>query len=437
MPIITTFLPLSSLTGIEDAYLFLDWLKKTKQQGWLQTPIHDSVFSPYKNYGIGISSYFFDTRLKQERQAWVIDREEFLNKNSSWVFDYAFFRALSEYFNTDEWWQWPDELKKRDFNAMATWQPSLSRQIEAYLDEQHYLFNQLLMLRREANRRDLILIGDLPFYIARNSPLVWANQSAFVLNSEGNLRVTSGVPAAADEPFTAQVWGHPLYDWGGVDESIILKVFHERVAFLAPLYDMIRVDHANGFFRYGVMYPAHPKWDKKTDGPGAGAAQAFLADVQAQGLGLFLENIGSETTKLDYFMKDYGLLGSQVLTLAVNTDVKAEEGGGFEQEGWLDLKNYDADLVAFSSTHDTPTLFGWLRSLPPELKLKLQTVNGFNEAMSDETLATKIRERLLKSKAKLVIIPWQDWILETLRFNIPGDENKSRWDYKVQIQNYL
>ncbi|MDR0463083.1 MAG: 4-alpha-glucanotransferase [Pseudomonadales bacterium] len=436
MPIIATMLPLQSLTGMEDAYLFLDWLKKNRQSGWLQLPISENVGTPYRNFGIGVDGYFFDTRLKKDRQAWMITRDTFLQQNESWIFDYALYKAISDFFGNDKWWEWPDEIKKRDRDNIHKLQRDLSTQIEGYLDEQYYLTNQLMLLKEEATKKDLLMIGDLPFYIDQKSSLVWANQHCFLLSSDGELRITSGVPKMKDEPFSEQVWNHPLYDWQDAGASEILRVFEQRLLYMSQIYDMVRVDHANGFFRYGAIYPKNPSWNKKIDGPGIDAATEFLSIVQKFNLGLFFEDIGSDTTKLEYFMKEYNIMGMKVMTLGINTD--ATNDNGYENPALFNLKNYDGNCVAFSSTHDTATLFGWIRSLTPEAKLRLQMINGWGDNnLSDEQLAMKIREGLIESKAKMVVIPWQDWHLETFRYNVPGKEELSDWFYKIRIKDYM
>jgi 4-alpha-glucanotransferase len=51
-------------------------------------------------------------------------------------------------------------------------------------------------------------------------------------------------------------------------------------------------------------------------------------------------------------------------------------------------------------------------------------------------MATTIRNKIIKSPAKIVIIPLQDWLLTTERINVPGTEkeiNDTNWQYQMSV----
>lgn len=437
---IGTFLPLTSLKNLTAQVNFLRWLKKTQQNAWLMSPISDPINKPYKNYGVGYAPIFLENTVDDQRsddQVNLLDRQDFFSRHRSWLNDYTLHQALSEYFGSDKWWTWPAELHFRQPAALEEWRLRLQNRISFFLDQQYQLANHFAILKAEAVNREISLIGDLPFYVAQESPLVWANQDCFLLRKNGDLKMESGVPSLPDEPFAAQYWGHPLYDWQGVSLEKIIAIFNLRLDFLASIFDLVRIDHANGFFRYGIMYPDQPNWSKKVSGPGKKALNLILEHAQTLELGLFFENIGSQTMRLEQYMKENKIIGMSVLTLAVNLDAEAENQFNKVSRKLLNLDNYQGNQVIFTSTHDTLPLSSWWRILPSAIKNKFLQINNFSPDLTEDKLLSKIRQRLCTNSAKLVIIPWQDWHNLDFRFNVPGHEELADWNHLIESEKYL
>ncbi len=432
---VATLLPFTSLKNFKAALDFLQWLKKTRQSGWLTLPISAPLMTPYRGDGIGIASDFYDNQVPEDYQVWVIERQDFIANNQDWLPNFALHKALSEHFHTNQWWTWPTEIANYQESAVIDWRMKLQTRIEVFIDEQYFLANQFIQLKRLAAEKEILMIGDLPFYIAQESALVWANQDLFMLGSNGELRMESGVPVHEHEPFGQQFWGHPLYDWQGADDVKIIDLFAVRLKFLAQFYDLVRIDHANGFFRYGMMSRKHPSWSKKVDGPGSRALKKLLQKTQQLNLGIFFEDIASDRMRLEHFMKEYEVAGMSVLTLLYNLENLDDHKMKVTDEE-LQLTNLGGNRVVFSSTHDTPPLITWVKSMPPAVRKKILAVNDFDHDLTDKGFAAKLREELLKVPAKLIVVPWQDWHLDNFRFNVPGREEHTNWNYLVPIEKY-
>lgn len=432
---VATLLPLSSLPGFQGAIDFLCWLDKTHQQGWQMLPISGPIEQPYRNQGIGVASFFYDHQVPQKYRTWLLTYHDFLAANQDWLLDFALYQALSEHYQTICWWQWPEEIASYNHHAVNLKRQELAKRIEVYLQEQYFLTNQLLQLKKAAAASGQLLLGDLPFYLGRESSLVWSHQELFMLPKTGELILQSGVPSSKDEPFAAQYWGHPLYNWAGSKPDEIVAIFNTRLKFLANFFDLVRLDHANGFFRYGMMSLKNPHWSKKVPGPGENAILAILMQAQKLNLGIYFEDLASESMRLEQFMKKYAVAGIEVLTLSVNLDQQAANS----KTGHIKLKfpQKTANKVLCTSTHDTLPLFPWVKSLNPKVKTNLAKVNHLPPNLSDEKLATALREHVLQQKAKLIIVPWQDWHGESWRLNTPGEESLANWNYPVAIEKYL
>ncbi len=423
-----TLLSLASLRSMKQAQALVSFLRRTGQTCWQVLPVSAPLSQPYRGQGIGIAGQFFDNHLPEEWQSWWLSREEFVSQNQFWLPDYAHFQALVRTLKTDEWWRWPRELALRQESALRESKLKLTSEIAGFEDQQYVLYNSFLHLRRFAAENEVILSGDLPFYISRESAMVWAHQKLFLLGECGEMRLQSGVPAAPDEPFAQQYWGHPLYDWENNEIDDIMQLFYERLRFMRGWCDLVRIDHANGFFRYGAMSPEHPGWNRKLTGPGKPALVKLLGDLQRLQFGVYLEDVASDKMRLEQFMKEYELAGVSVVTLMYNV----------EATGKLKIRDQDLDLnrlagnkIVFTSTHDTPTLLGWVKRLPAEVRSRLVAINNLQDHAGDAALAAQIRERVLTLPARMVIVAYQDWQASEWRYNVPGDEAQADWQHQV------
>ena len=434
---VATLLPLVCLQNFAAALDFIQWLKKTNQSGWQLLPLSHPITTPYRNQGIGLSPYFFDSSMPPEWRRWTLTREEFVFQNRFWLADYAHFQALVQQLGTDQWWTWPPDLRDHHHATLAASRLRLETAINGFIDQQYFLYNQLSSLRRYALENEITLIGDLPFYLARESSLVWAHQSLFLLGEGGQMRLQSGVPAAPDEPFAEQYWGHPLYDWENNDITDVMRLFNERLQFMRGFTDLVRIDHANGFFKYGAMSREHQAWNRKLQGPGKPAVMELLRDLQNFRFGVYFEDIASDKMRLEQFMKEYDVVGSSVLTLIYNVEAQKPLDPEKIKDQELQITALAGNKIMFTSTHDTPPILPWVQKLPPEIKQRLKKVNNLRDDLDDRALAGALRDLLITQEARMAIIPWQDWWLDSWRFNVPGHEELTRWDYQVDIKKYL
>ncbi|HVF69844.1 MAG TPA: 4-alpha-glucanotransferase, partial [Xanthomonadales bacterium] len=89
---------------------------------------------------------------------------------------------------------------------------------------------------------------------------------------------------------------------------------------------------------------------------------------------------------------------------------------------------------AYTTTHDTETIVGYLEILTAEQKRTLSEVSNVKYDPENKIFAKRIRDALINSPADMVIFPIQDWLLTTERINIPGTEREigdPNWKYKL------
>ena len=114
-------------------------------------------------------------------QGWSAQSEErkinfnkWVNRNS-WVEDYAIFVVIREEFNMLPWWEWPQEFKIKNNKFLKSWIKKKSEKILITKLIQWHLDEQWMSIKNFAKSRNIKLIGDLPFYVSRDSADVWSN----------------------------------------------------------------------------------------------------------------------------------------------------------------------------------------------------------------------------------------------------------------------
>ncbi len=447
---IGTFVPISALfsskihkkdTGSFAAgVIFLDWLKKTNQSAWQVLPLHETqlekgsttrhIPSPYKSYGIGLNPQYLSSDFAQKYPT-AQEKSVFLKENNDWIEDYSLFCSLRDYFKTDDWRKWEEELRLRNINALISWKEKLADKIDFYVTQQWQLNQSYAQLRSKAKELGITLIGDLPFYVSIQSPLVWAYQEIFNIEKDGSMLTVSGIPDVNQTYFGRQIWGHPLYNWNSLDhKKRIIALWKTRIRYQSRFFDYIRFDHANGFFEYGVININDPKKDTYEKGPGTELFEDLIEYSHNQGLTAFVEDSGENLILLSQSMHKKNISGVKVFLFSFGENI------AMINNQFAKIFNYSTQTVAYTSTHDTRTLLGFLEFLNVKDKKRLATTANIPYFQDNKEFARAIRSAILQSPARVVIIPIQDWLFTSERINIPGTEreiNDPNWHFHLKI----
>ena len=449
--IIGTLVPVSALRSnkqsekdwgtFETGLYFLNWLSKTHQSAWQLLPLHETqlekgsatkhVPSPYKGYGIGLDPKYLPLSAKAQKRKSANGIEKFSKDNKEWIEDYALFCALRDHFGTDDWRKWDENLRGRKKPALDYYSKLLRREIEQHTLVRHRLYMEYAKLRRKAKKLKIKLVGDLPFYISVNSPLVWAHQDAFQIEKDGSLNKVSGIPDTPSAHFGRQVWGHPLYRWGKETQNAkVVNFWKIRLHYLSTLFDSIRFDHAKGLFEYGVIHPNNEKVDQYVKGPGLAVFEELVSYSQRIRLTIFAEDSGENLSEIRKSLAKLKIPGIKILRFALN-----EKKEKINRE-YAQIAAYPKLTVAYTTTHDTEPLLGYLNKLSVGQKKSLSKATGVKYDPIGKIFAERLRRAVIESPADVVIIAMQDWLLTLDRINIPGTEkevNDQNWQYKLKI----
>jgi len=276
--------------------------------------------------------------------------ESFSQENNWWLDDYATYRAIKAEQNQRPWYEWRDELKLRDREALAVEAERLYEKIHAEKFYQFIFFEQWRELKAYANQKGVKIVGDIPIFVALDSSDVWCNQGKFKLNADGSPKVIAGVPPDYFSK-TGQLWGNPIYDWDAM-RADGFGWWIARVAATLRTVDVVRIDHFRGFAASWEVpgedeTAENGRW---VDVPGK---ELFIALSQALGeLPVIAEDLGVITPDVEELRDGFGFPGMRILQFAFGGDAKNH-----------DLPhNYIENSVAYTGTHDNDTTVGWWHS---------------------------------------------------------------------------
>lgn len=169
--------------------------------------------------------------------------KSFYNANEEWLFPYACFSYLRDKNKTADYSRWKEYsiYDKTELEKLIESSPKAQTAVKASYFTQYLLHKQLTQVRVYANTRGVVLKGDIPIGISRNSVEAWTEPHLF------NLDVQTGAPPDA---FSAlgQNWGFPTYNWTEMAKDGY-QWWKKRFRKMADYFDAYRIDHILGFFR--------------------------------------------------------------------------------------------------------------------------------------------------------------------------------------------
>ena len=188
---------------------------------------------------------YFRLIFKQEGEKVLASGEfgEFFNANKEWLQPYAVFSYLRDAFQTPNFREWPRHsvYNAQDIEKMCRPESVDYPHIALYYYIQFHLHLQLVADTKYAREHGVVLKGDIPIGISRNSVEAWTEPYYFNLNGQ------AGAPPD-DFSVNGQTWGFPTYDWD-VMEKDGYRWWMKRFQKMSEYFDAYRIDHILGFFR--------------------------------------------------------------------------------------------------------------------------------------------------------------------------------------------
>ena len=356
---------------------------------------------------------FFNTADDVHRREY----QDFLESSSYWINDYALFEALRNHFSVSAWSEWPEQFKHRHKDALNKFFEKYSQSIRQIKFEQFVFYKQWHELKNYANERNIIILGDMPIFVAHDSADVWQHQEYFDLKDDGAPRVVAGVPPDYFSE-TGQRWGNPLYRWKKM-ASENYQWWSERFRHALTQYDSVRVDHFRGFEAYWEIdaeeeTAINGRWIK---GPGEALFNALKE--QLDDLPIVVEDLGTITPEVDALREKFDWPGMKVMQFAFD---------GNSENPYLP-HNHLQNSVVYTGTHDNDTTLSWYEDLPQEIKDSIKHYIG----NSGEPMPWLLIEAAYRSVANWAIVPMQDLLSQGKgqRMNTPGIP-EGNWVWRFQ-----
>ncbi len=346
----------------------------------------------------------FEERADGDHQA---DFERFCHNNADWLDDYSLFMALKDAHNGAPWNTWDMPLRGRQKHALTAAIKEHAAVIHYHKFAQWIFYRQWEALKGYANEKGILIVGDIPIYVAMDSADVWSDPDVFFLDKDYQPTVVAGVPPDYFSA-TGQLWGNPIYRWDKMKHNHY-QWWIRRISAALRLYDRVRIDHFRGFAGYwevpaGEETAENGKW---VTGPGK-----HLFEVIREQLGdlpIIAEDLGEITPDVIELRNAFDLPGMKILQFSFSTDAT---------DKFLP-HNYKPNFVVYSGTHDNDTAWGWYQTSSTEHErdhFRRYFRTGGHE------VSWTLLEGAFQSVAVMAIVPLQDVLsLGTeARMNLPG-----------------
>ena len=349
------------------------------------------------------------------------DRKLAFNKwisKNSWIEDYATFVVIREEFNKLPWWKWPQDFKIKNNKFLKSWIKAKSDKILIEKLIQWHLDEQWRAIKKFAEINNVKLIGDLPFYVSRDSAEVWSNKSLFSILKNGDLIFQSGVPPDYFSS-TGQLWGTPTYFWSK-HKKTNFDWWRKRFKRQFELLDLLRLDHFRGLGGYwrvngNSKLAINGKW---INSPGRALLNKIKEDLGGEYLPIIAEDLGVITPDVEKLRKNFKLPGMKILQFAFD---------GNEDNPYLPDNIEGENWVVYTGTHDNSTSISWWDSLDNTSKIRIKDEYKFSDNPSWSLI-----EIGMGTNANLFIAPIQDILSldDACRLNKPGT-TKNNWKWKL------
>ena len=461
-------LPISSLPnkyGIgtfgKSAYDFVDFLSDTKTKCWQVLPLNPTSYgdSPYQSpASVAGNPYFIDLEIlaneglltkseldqnknceKKINYGWLFNTrytvlrlayerfisrggdktreyKAFKRKNASWLSDYSLFMALKVKYNYCAWTNWSDE--HRNIHTARTYHSEFESECGFWEWIQFEFDAEWQALRSYAHSKGIVIIGDMPIYVAHDSMDVWQAPEQFLLDENYNPTVVAGCPPDGFSP-DGQLWGNPIYNWKLMEQDNFTW-WEKRVAASFHLYDILRIDHFRGFagyynIPYGHTTAREGKWDS------------------APGIQLF-RTLKEKFPKAKIIAEDLGFITPDVRELLEDTQfpgMKILQFAFYDEDSEYLPRVYTTDnCVVYTGSHDADCTKTWVDNVSGDARARFKRECPRRKGQSG---TEALIELALNSRANLAVIPIQDYLELTNaegRMNTPAVA-EGNWAYRL------
>lgn len=231
------YINLEEVAGKKDAAIIKGLKKKQKQLNELPGLEYEEV--------IKLKLAALQELYTAQKDAFLADEgfREFFENNRSWLVPYAAFCYLRDKNGTSDFTQWKiySNYNKESIQKYVSPRARHYDQVALQYFIQYHLHLQLKDATDYARKNGVIVKGDIPIGIGRNSCDAWIDPALY------NMHLQAGAPPD-DFAVRGQNWGFPTYNWQKMEEDGYAW-WKRRFDAMSKYFDAFRIDHILGFFR--------------------------------------------------------------------------------------------------------------------------------------------------------------------------------------------
>ncbi len=368
------------------------------------------------NYGFLFENRYRALRAASSRFEPNTDYRAFLRRNSDWVDNYALFMALKVKNNYSSWTNWAEN--ERDYKQASENSAQYDDEMSFWRWVQYEFDTQWQSLRSYAKKNGIMLIGDMPIYVAHDSADVWSSPDQFLLDENYNPTLVAGVPPDAFSA-TGQLWGNPIYNWEKMKNEGFTWWLN-RIGRAFKLYDIVRIDHFRGFAGYYTI----PFGDET-------AINGWWNEAPGQEL---FEAVNKKFPSAKIIAEDLGVITDDVKKLLSDNDfpgMKMLPFAFFDENSDYIPRNYKTEnCVVYTSSHDSDCTRSWINNLTGE---SITIFNRERRKIKGESRVYSLIRLAFESKANLAVVQMQDYLElnnEEGRMNMPSTPS-GNWGWRM------
>lgn len=350
--------------------------------------------------------------------------------SNPWLLPYSVFKAVNIQRHWESWQHWPESYQMPNEELLNKFAQDFPSEVSFHTFLQFLCFEQFKKVKDEASRIGVLIKGDIPILIDRQSADVWYQRHLF------NLTLSAGAPPDQYSQ-EGQNWEFPIYNWNAIENSGY-QWWKERLAVASQFYDLYRLDHIVGFFRIWAIPPGKPGKEghfvpENKDlwiPQGERIVRMMIDSCMMLPLG---EDLGTVPPEVRQCLQRLGICGTKVMRW---------ERAWNEDKHFIDVSEYSPISMTTVSTHDSETLTQWWRNQPAESQEYAKAHHWqYSGKITPQQLQAILTEsnhsaslfhiNLLQEYLALVQgMTWPNSADE--RINVPGIISSSNWTYKFR-----
>ncbi|XP_010508798.1 PREDICTED: 4-alpha-glucanotransferase DPE2 [Camelina sativa] len=225
-----------------------DAIKEEIEKAKKQLDKKDVDYEATMESKLSIAKKIFD--LEKDQTLNSSSFQKFFSENEGWLKPYAAFCFLRDFFETSDHSQWGtfSDYTEDKLEKLISMDSLHYNTICFHYYIQYHLHVQLSEASEYARKRGVVLKGDLPIGVDRNSVDTWVYRNLFRMNTS-----TGAPPDYFDK--NGQNWGFPTYNWEEMSKDNYAW-WRARLTQMGKYFTAYRIDHILGFFRIWEL-PAH------------------------------------------------------------------------------------------------------------------------------------------------------------------------------------